>query len=268
MKKDYPSFKRTIKTFYKKHGRNDLPWRKATDPYKILVSEIMLQQTQVDRVIPKYKEFLKAFPTLTSLAKASNTDLLFVWKGLGYNRRAINLKRTAEEIRRKHKGVFPKDYDTLLSLPGIGPATAGDVLAFSWNIPVPIIETNIRTVYIHHFFPKTKRKITDKEILSLVEKTLDSNNPREWYWALMDYGSHLKKTGNDKNKKSASYKKQSVFKGSNRELRSHILTYILQHPYTSKTDIQTHFPKQNVDTNLTKMIQEGLIKKTSKGYRV
>ena len=266
-------FQKIVRDFYKKNGRHNLLWRKTKDPYKILVSEIMLQQTQVDRVIPKYKEWLEVFPTTKALASASKREVLLRWKGLGYNNRALRLQKTAQIIEKEFCGKFPKEYKTLLSLPGIGPATAGDLLAFAWNIPIPIIETNLRTVFIHHFFPK-KQEVSDREILHLIEKTLDTQNPREWYWALMDYGSHLKHSGKDKNTQSKHYKKQSAFKGSNRELRSKILSVILERgPLTAK-DVATHVvtsvatSPEAVSKNLETMTKEGIFRKTKKGFAV
>src|SRR6185312_9536719 len=229
------SFKHTVWKFYRAHGRGHLPWRQTREPYKILVSEIMLQQTQVERVIPKYKSFLKKFPTARALAKATNKDVLLEWQGLGYNRRALALKRAAEAVVSDFGGKFPQTLEELLTLPGVGRATAGDLLAFAFNKPAIVIETNIRTVFIHHFL-RDKKNIPDKQILELIEKTLDKKRPREWYYALMDYGAHLKKTLGNNATRSKHYKKQSTFKGSNRELRSHILKLILAKPQ-KKTDL-------------------------------
>lgn len=227
-------FQNTIWSHYKNHKR-DLPWRKTKDPYKILISEIMLQQTQAFRVVPKYESFIKKFPTVEALAKAKLQSVLSEWQGLGYNRRALFLKKCAETVVRDFKGKFPKDYEKLVSLPGIGPATAGDLMAFAWNIPVVAIETNIRSVFIHFFF-EDKEKINDKEILPLIEKTLDMENPREWYWALFDYGAFLKKTSNP-SRKSLHHVKQTKFVGSYRQKRAEILRSILEKPKNQK-DIQ------------------------------
>lgn len=221
----------------------------------------MLQQTQVDRVIPKYEEFLKYFPTLESLSEARTKDVLKIWQGLGYNRRALYLKRAAEKIVHEYGGTFPQSEKVLASLPGIGKATAGDLLAFSWNKPAVVIETNIRTVFIHHFF-KDKQKVSDKDILPLIEKTLDTKNPREWYYALMDYGAYLKKILGNNIKKSTHYKKQSKFKGSNRELRSKILKIILKSPSTKAAIIkELGANPQLVEKNLLTLCTEGLISK-------
>lgn len=259
---DTSRFKKTIWGYYKTHGRHNLPWRKTKDPYKILVSEVMLQQTQVSRVIEKYKSFLKKFPTVEALAKAPLKDVLLEWQGLGYNRRAKYLKLCAEKVVSECGGKFPKSFKELVSLPGIGPATAGDILAFAYNIPVPVIETNIRSVFIHFFFPEGgPRRIHDQKLLPLIEQTLDMKNPREWYWALFDYGAHLKQTRNP-NTESRHYVKQSPFKGSNREKRSQMLKLILEKPITEKEIIETlGYEHEVVQKNLEQMLKENLIKK-------
>jgi A/G-specific adenine glycosylase len=227
----------------------------------------MLQQTQVSRVQEKYPQFIKRFPTAQTLKDASVKDVLLVWQGLGYNRRALYLKKACEEVCLKYKGIFPKDIHALMKLPGIGPATAGDMLAFAWNIPHPVIETNIRSVYTHFFF-KDKTNVHDKDILPLIEKTLDYTNPREWYWALFDYGAYIK--GQEKNNhKSAHYTKQSRFKGSNREKRSEILKLLLIKPQSIDTLSQTlGYEKNMIEKNLLAMMREGLIQKQKNKFTV
>ena len=229
-------FQKKIWDHYRKEGRHTLPWRKTHNPYRILVSEMMLQQTQVDRVVPKYKAFLAAFPTVDRLKDASNSDVLALWSGLGYNRRALYLKRSAEAVVEKYSGVFPKDIATLESLPGIGPYTARAVATFSYNQPYTCIETNIRAVFIYEFFPNTT-KVADGELLPLIEKTLDKSNPREWYYALMDYGVYLKKLLPRINSASKHYGKQSKFEGSKRQNRGHIIRILTQHHQLSFEDI-------------------------------
>lgn len=261
-------FKKTIWNFYKKHGRHDLPWRKTKDAYKILVSEIMLQQTQVLRVIPKYKSFLKKFPTVQALAKASLKDVLIEWQGLGYNRRGMYLKKCAEKIISDFGGKFPKDFETLTTLPGIGPATAGDILAFAYNIPILVIETNIRSVFIHFFFTDSK-KVSDKQILPLIEKTLDISNSREWYYALMDYGAYLKSTNSNPSRKSAHHIKQSKFKGSNREMRANILRLLLDQPLTKKEIWKfTKYPPILIEKNIKAFTKEGTLMKKGQKYHI
>ncbi|MDB5254317.1 MAG: endonuclease family protein [Parcubacteria group bacterium] len=252
------AFQKIVRDFYAENGRRHLPWRKTRNPYNILVSEVMLQQTQADRVIPKYVAFMKKFPTVKALASSENKDLLKEWQGLGYNRRALNLKRAAESILTNHKGRFPKTHEDLVELPGVGPATAGDIMAFAYNKPAIVIETNIRTVFIHHYF-LGKEKVSDKQIIELVEATLPENEIQDWYYALMDYGTYLKKTLGNNIHRSAHYKKQSPFKGSNRELRSQILKLILEKPRT-KAELLKLFDS-SVEKNLIALEKEGLIRK-------
>ena len=200
----------------------DMPWRRDTRPYYVLVSEIMLQQTQVDRVVPKFEAFIAAFPDSTSLAKAPLADVLKLWSGLGYNRRAKFLHEAAQKIEKTFGGVFPDTLKELVSLPGVGVNTAGAILAYSFEQPVVFIETNVRTVYFHHFF-EDSASVSDAELRAVVEKTVDTEHPREWYWAIMDYGTHLKRRGAGRNDKSRHYKKQSALKGSVREVRGQIV---------------------------------------------
>ena len=218
------SFNKAIWAHYRTAGR-DLPWRKTRNPYAILVSEIMLQQTQVSRVEGFYANFLKQFPDFCSLAAAKTKNVLRVWQGLGYNRRALALQRTAEIIVRDFGGKLPHDRAALERLPGIGRGTSGSLLAFAFNKPEIFIETNVRRVFIHFFFLRTK-KVTDAEIERYIKRTMDRKNPREWYWALMDYGAAMPRKTNP-NRKSAHYKKQSVFAGSDRQLRGRILRCII-----------------------------------------
>jgi len=217
-------FRSTVWKYWKENGRHDLPWRQTKDPYRILVSEVMLQQTQVPRVIEKYKEFLKKFPNVHALAKASLADVLKVWSGLGYNRRGKYLHDTAKEI----VAVGNIREALASSLPGVGPYTRAAVRVFAFNEPDILIETNIRAAYIHHFYPFRTRRvlnglISDKEILLLAQKAAKGQDPRKWHWALMDYGAHLKRSGVRNNSRSAHYTKQSKFEGSLRQVRGAIL---------------------------------------------
>ncbi|MFZ1987489.1 MAG: A/G-specific adenine glycosylase [Minisyncoccia bacterium] len=228
-KESIAKFRRIVWNHYEKEGRHTLPWRETHNPYRILVSEIMLQQTQVERVIPFYKNFLKKFPTVRKLAAAPLSEVLRAWQGLGYNRRAKMLHAAANCIVTKHGGVFPKDVATLQSLPGVGPYTARAVAAFACNEDVIFVETNIRTVVMHHFFPK-REKVADSDIEEVVERALPKGNAREWYGALMDYGSHLKRSGVRINKQSTRYTPQSAFSGSLREARGAILRILASGP--------------------------------------
>ncbi len=219
-------FQDHILKWYKIHRRS-MPWRDTRDPYKILVSEIMLHQTRVSRVLPKYKEFLKAFPNIKTLAKANEKKLLNTWKGLGYWRRAKYLKETAKRVVKNHAGKFPKNIEELETLPGVGSYTARALACFAWNSKEPFIDTNIRRVYLHFFFQK-KNGVPDAEILAIAKKGVWSKNPRQWHYALFDYGATELR---DKtiNKKSKTYTKQSPFKNSFRSFRTRALRYALKH---------------------------------------
>lgn len=213
-----------------------MPWRDDTSPYYILVSEIMLQQTQVDRVIPKFQAFIEAFPTIAELAEAPLSAVLKLWSGLGYNRRAKFLHEAAKTTVRDFGGTIPVTQAELVTLPGVGVNTAGAILAYAFNEPVVYIETNIRTVYFHHFFDHAET-VSDTEIKQLATEMLDTEHPREWYWALMDYGSFLKRNGIRLNSKSTHYTKQSALAGSLREMRGAILKVLSQESY-SKTQLK------------------------------
>lgn len=279
-------FRNTIQKYYAEHRRSfpwrELDWNSPDTPYHIVVSEIMLQQTQAPRVVPKFLSFIEQFPNWESLAQASNAYLLREWQGLGYNRRALYLKHIAKMLQdqRDERNIYtkltptkmPQRFEELIKFPGIGPNTAGSILAFAWNIPHPFIETNIRTVFIHFFF-KNKRRVSDAHVLKLVEASLklpkNQSNPREWYYALMDYGVMLKESTKSEGKtdparKSATYKKQSKFKGSNRELRAAILKTLLAKPQSEKMLIKkfkNHKQSASINTNLKTLVREGFLKK-------
>lgn len=254
-------FRDTIWRYYREHGRT-LPWRNIKNPYKITVSEIMLQQTQVERIFSKYALFVRAFPNWKRLAGASPAQVLAAWQGLGYNRRALALKKIAEIVVRKYKGKLPSTPALLDELPGIGPATAGSISAFAFNIPVPFIETNIRRVFIYFFFPK-KRAVKDSCIMPLVEKTIDTKNPREWFWALMDYGALLAaREKENPNRRSAHYRRQSRFAGSHRQLRGNIITLLLAEGNASKEEIARRLsePPARIHAALLSLHKEQLIR--------
>lgn len=224
-------FQKKILAYYAKYGR-ELPWRKTHNPYHTFVSEIMLQQTQVDRVIPKYRLFIKTFPSFKTLAEASLADVIKLWVGLGYNRRAKFLKQSTEMIINNFSGKLPETPEHLQTLPGIGPATAASLAAFAYNKPTVFLETNIRTVLIHEFF-KNHEKVDDTELLVIAAQVLDKKNPCRWYNALMDYGTMLKQTENH-TRKSTSYARQSKFKGSDREIRGKIIRALTERTLTTK----------------------------------
>ncbi|MDR1588007.1 MAG: A/G-specific adenine glycosylase [Treponema sp.] len=218
---DIEEFRNLIRSNYEKEGRK-FPWRDRADPWGILVSEFMLQQTQTERVLPYWTRWMKIWPRPQDLAKASLEEALREWSGLGYNRRCVFLKNCAAEIAGKHKGLVPETCGELDALPGIGPYTAGAIACFAYNQPVVFIETNIRAAVIHFFFPD-RDAVRDCEIMSVLEKVLDRKNPRQWYYALMDYGAALKKVTVNPNRRSAHYAKQSRFEGSFRQLRGRVV---------------------------------------------
>ncbi|MEZ4156581.1 MAG: A/G-specific adenine glycosylase [Candidatus Paceibacterota bacterium] len=258
MRKERKSaFIRKIKNFYKENKR-EFAWRNTVDPYRILVSEVMLQQTQVSRVKDKYKSFLKKFPTVKKLAAAKQGEVLKEWQGLGYNRRGLFLHRSAKEIVEKFNGKVPKESEALQSLPGIGKNTVGSIQAFAFNIPSVFIETNIRRVFIHEFF-KNKSNIEDAKIFPLIEETLDGKNPREWYFALMDYGAHLPKIVKNPNRKSRHYTKQSKFEGSMRQLRARILKDILKKS-RKKQEFIKEINDERAKEAISSLVREGFIK--------
>jgi A/G-specific adenine glycosylase len=254
----YEEFQEIVWEYYREQGRN-LPWRHSEpdgsfDPYKIMVSEIMLQQTQAARVIPKYQEFLTLFPTVQSLAAASLADVLKAWSGLGYNRRAKFLWQAVGQI----KNTFPDTLDDLVALPGVGVNTAGAILAYSFNQPVVFIETNIRSVYIHHFF-EDRMDVHDTEILPIVKVTLDKEHPREWYWALMDYGVYIKNTVGNTSRNSKHYTKQSTFAGSKRQIRGQIIRLLTERP-VSDEEIRNIISDTRLDEVLNDLTKEQLIR--------
>jgi A/G-specific adenine glycosylase len=214
-------FRKIILGYYACYGR-DFPWRKDVDPWGVLVSEFMLQQTQTARVVPYWEKWMKKWPAPADLASVPLEDVVREWSGLGYNRRAKHLWECAKAISEKHSGRVPDTPETLLPLPGIGPYSAGAIACFAWNYPSVFIETNIRSVMLHFFF-QGKTEVQDDALLPLLGTSLDRENPRRWYWALMDYGAELKKTTANPGRKSAGYVRQSRFKGSLREVRGAIV---------------------------------------------
>jgi A/G-specific adenine glycosylase len=215
-----------------------MPWREKLSPYRVFVSEIMLQQTSVSMVTPRYVAFLKAFPSFKALAEARVQDVISAWKGLGYNRRALALLQSARIVTSVHRGRLPRAVEELVRLPGVGHATAAAVIVYAFNMPVAFIETNVRRVFLHFFFPG-EDKVPDSRILPLVEKTMDRANPREWFYALMDYGTFLAGKGEssraragrraaDPLHRSSRYRRQAEFEGSHRQLRGRLLELMLE----------------------------------------
>lgn len=224
----------------------DLPWRRTRDPYIIWLSEVMLQQTQVSRVEERMPAWLERFPSLEALAAAEPSDVLAAWQGMGYNRRALALHKTALTVVGEHGGAFPRETRELVALPGIGPATAQGIRAFAFDLPGVYLETNVRTVFLHHFFPDVPA-VPDRELVPLIEATCpdtpgpapagptspfaapedERDTPRSWYYALLDYGAHLKKVLPNPSRRSAGYTRQSPFEGSRRQKRAELVRIML-----------------------------------------
>ena len=263
---DILAFQKMVLAHYEEHGR-EMPWRETTDPYRILVSEMMLQQTQVERVMIKYPAFIHAFPDFVSLGSATLGDVLKLWKGMGYNRRAVFLQKCATRVIEEYNGRLPAEVDVLSTFPGIGHATASSIAAFAFNIPVVFIETNIRRVFIHFFFNSTDT-VSDAEILPLVEKTLYHENPRIWYWALMDLGSSLRKKVPNPNRRSAHYTKQSPFEGSDRKIRGALLKILISNQYFKEDEIIGYIAEDpdRVNRILCALESEGFIERTNGGF--
>ena len=228
---------------------------------------MMLQQTQTNRVSEKFQEFIQKFPDFSSLDNAPLNEILKLWQGLGYNRRAVALKKIAENVVNEFDGILPADVEILKSFPQIGHNTASSIVAFAFNLPTFFIEVNIRRVFIYFFFPG-RTLVNDKDIMPLVRKTLEPANVRNWYYALMDYGVMLKKTHPELTKRSAHYRKQSKFKGSNRELRGKVLKLLVDRKLLTVAEILKYLnsePKK-VELILNQLAEEGFILSNEDGY--
>jgi A/G-specific adenine glycosylase len=209
----------------------DLPWRRTRDPYAIWISEVMLQQTQVARVDGRWQRWLERFPSVDALASAQAADVLEEWQGMGYNRRALALLRAAQMVA-DSGGHMPQEQGDLVALPGIGPATAAGIRAFAYDLPGVYLETNVRTVFLHELYPDAV-SVPDRELVPLVEATCPSDasdpcdDPRSWYYALLDYGSYLKRTVPNPSRRSRAHVRQSRFEGSHRQKRAMVVRALL-----------------------------------------
>lgn len=260
------AFRSLVRGYYEKSGRS-FPWRLTRDPWAILVSEIMLQQTQTDRVVPKYLAWMRAYPDAAALARSPLAEVLELWSGLGYNRRALALSRAASRIA--SAASFPDDEDSLLELPGVGPYTARAVLAFAFGRPVVLIETNIRSVFLHRFF-EGEEGVPDSRIAPLVEATMDRRDPRTWYYALMDYGVEIKRTFGNPNARSAHYAKQSPFADSNRRIRGSLLKELGRLGRADAEELAAALPfaGERVRLALGELKAEGFVAESSGIYRL
>lgn len=265
-------------------NRRDLPWRPprlaarkdgSIDPYRVLLSEVMLQQTQVARVEEKYHAFLCVYPNVRALARANQAGVLRQWQGLGYNRRALYLHKAARAVVEQHRGVIPRSEQELRALPGVGSYTAGALLAFAYNTPSVFVETNIRTVLFHTFL-KEHEAVSDRALEEFLNRLLDAAlssgwSTREFYYALMDYGAHLKASGVRVNKKSAHYKVQQPFKGSNREIRGAIVRVLTKAPHARTALLrevakETNREKAEIALQIEALLREGVIHESRAKY--
>jgi A/G-specific adenine glycosylase len=261
------AFRKAVYGHFAAHGR-DLPWRRRVTPYAVFVSEMMLQQTQVSRVAVLFPRFVRRFPGWKRLAEAPLKEVLDAWRGLGYTRRAKYLHDAARIVAGRYHGRLPRDPETLTGLPGIGAATAASIAAFAFNRPTAFVETNIRAAFIHHFFPDGAR-VPDAAIRELAETALDIKNPRRWYSALMDYGTHVKKEHKNPARRAAIWKAQGKFEGSNRQARGRALALVVaaEKPVTAKeVAILSGLAPERVAMALLALAAEGLIKKRRGRY--
>lgn len=261
------AFQDAVWDYYAHHART-MPWRTDHSPYRVLVSELMLQQTQVSRVIPKFEAFMTEFPSIQSLAAAPLDAVIRQWQGLGYNRRARFLHEAAKMIMGDFDGVFPATLKDLTRLPGVGKNTAGALLAYAFNTPVIFIETNIRTVLFHYFFADAAG-VDDRELIPILQASLPAEaDVREWYWALMDYGSHLKRTAGARLDVSRHHKKQAPLKGSVREVRGLIVRELARQ---SRTEGQLRLDLAadgRFEPALAGLIRDGLVSREDDRLRL
>lgn len=263
------TFQKKVYSHYRRFGRA-FPWRVAVTPYRVLVSEIMLQQTQASRVATIFPRFVKQFPTVRSLARASHKKVFLAWQGLGYNRRARYLHLCAQRIVKKHKGIIPRDPTILETFPGIGKATAASICAFAYDMPTVFIETNIRSVFIHEFFPR-KKIVSDQQLTPFIAQTLDVKHPSRWYNALMDYGAFLKESRNP-SRASAVYAKQKPFENSLRQARGALMALLLSQKnalsFSRIQKIMGHFSKKFLWQALMALEKEKLIQRRGDSFFV
>ena len=262
---DVNAFQKQVMDWWSENAR-DLPWRRDPSPYNVLVSEIMLQQTQVSRVVPKFNEFMDMFPTIESLASASTKQLLQVWSGLGYNRRAIWLKEAARQI--VEQGEFPKSVKELQELKGVGPYTSRSILIFAFNRDLAAVDTNIRRVLIASGF--ADEDTSDKELQSTADAVLFRGRSRDWHNALMDYGSQVLTSSSTGISPTS---KQTCYEGSSRQVRGAVIRML-----TNVNELELREIMQLLDCDLraseiecilTQLIADGLVEKVQGSkYRI
>jgi A/G-specific adenine glycosylase len=252
-------------------NRRDLPWRRRPTPYRVFVSEIMLQQTQVNRVAQLFPPFVARFPSFRALADAPLKEALAAWSGLGYNRRGKWLQEGAAIVVDTYHGRLPKDPVALATLPGIGPATAASIAAFAYDLPTVFIETNVRAVFIHHFFAD-EEGVSDAALLPYVEATLDREAPGRWYSALMDYGTELKRRHKNPARKSAAHTRQSTFAGSLRQVRGRVVKQLTSADERGATVARlaeaTGFSTERIGEAVQTLVADGIVTADGNRYRI
>ncbi len=277
---DLDAFVRRVLESGREHHR-DFPWRRTRDPYAVLVSEVMLQQTQAHRVVPYYEEWLASFPTLEALAAAPLEAVLRLWQGLGYNRRAVALKRLSEQVVAAHRtsgeggpATLPDDELALRALPGVGPATSAGVLAFAFGRYAVYLETNVRTVVLHELLAD-RDGVSDREVAPLVAAAAARAeaagvDARTWYHAMLDHGAYLKRVLPNPSRRSAHHARQSAFEGSRRQKRARLLRAVLDAP---DAGLDALAPILGLDTAetlelLEALEREGFLERAGDGWRV
>lgn len=249
-------------------NKRDLPWRRTRDPYKILLSEVMLQQTQVLRVIPKYAEFIEAYPTVDSLAKASTTDVLKIWRGMGYNRRALYLKKAAQKIVDAYNGEFPESEKELVTLPGLGTYTARAILVFAFGQDIAAVDTNIRQIITHFFFRDIAQK--PSAIQEVADRLVPSAESWEWHQALMDYGAlELPKHKRPERSRRTS----QPFKETNRFYRGRVIDVlregdVREFVLLKEFQEQFHKPAEFFILIIDGLVKDGLVERKKKMLRL
>ncbi len=280
MRRDDARFVRNILSWYKTHGR-DLPWRQTHDPYKIFVSEVMLQQTQVERVVPKYKEFLKKFPTAKKLAQAQTAEVIQAWRGLGYNRRALFLQRAAQKIQSDFGGRFPRERELLRTLPGVGEYTARAILSFAFLEPVAVLDTNHRKFYQRFF--SSKKLLADSQLLTKADEFTAGLGKRSraevyaWNQAIMDFMTAVAQENTDSlvQRFTQSYpgnsiqkklrKKTIPFKKTDRFIRGRIVDALRDSGSLNMEEVRhgmfPDFTADRLERVVINLIKDGLIKR-------
>ncbi len=259
-------FRQLIWDYYREAGRS-FPWRERHDAYGVLVSEMMLQQTQTQRVLPKYEAWMETFPTWEALADAAFLDVAVAWQGLGYNRRAKALHQIAKQVV---ESGFPQDEAGIRALPQVGPSTTAAIGAFCHGSKQLYLETNVRRVLLYFFFEGVP-EVRDKELYALLEDLIaDEDNPREWYYALMDYGVLLAAHVANPNRRSRHYAKQSKFEGSLRQLRGLLLRICAEEGAKSYDELVEHIDRstEDIDAALDALCKEGMLVERENAYEI